>query len=284
MRAKRIFRQQFTGTVELLSKAMALDKAEKYPIYLNMSGDNYDQQEGEYAVFNIDKQKMSCTVKEGYNVLQHKDFVETVSQTLIGLNVPIKGKIVDFGNRIHCDILIDQEQEVNGEKFHFGFRISNSYDKSCSIKAELYGVRLACQNGMLLTTFGSVILKEHHNTTKDVEQLTISMIKNGCNVNEKLNAVISSAMAESFEWQLAEQVLEKIAINEKYKKAFKEIVDRDYPGKLNQLTKWDVYNVITNLASHDRALSSNAFNRFEKEAHNFLSKSKAQIERELEVV
>ena len=276
-------KQNFGNMAELMKNATLLDSAIKVPVACDLKEDVVDMPHwvevpDKFAVWNINEGKMASVVSKGYNVLLHEDLIKTVANTLTNLGLSIKGTVINKNNRVHANILIDKEVEMAGEKFMLGFRITNSYDKKTGIKGEFYGVRLACNNGMLLTNFGEVVLSESHNTTKDVDQLVVNLVKNSVKVSSQLKTVIEEAMATSMEWAMANIVLENLLKKKKYVELLQDHLAKEYAGQ-EHLTKWDVYNAITSIITHDRSISYCAAMKLEKNAQTLLEAKEPQLQK-----
>jgi hypothetical protein len=272
----RSMKQKFQNSVELLEQANKLDVAEPRTIQLikpnnSVFGQPYEPEMIDmqnYAVFNLNTEKVASYVSKGYKIFQHKDFVTTTISILNSLGISCKGEIFNLHNRCNINIYLDKEIDINGDKITMGFRLINSYDKSTGIVCQNFGLRQVCNNGMVLSKFGESSISLNHNTTKNIEQMIMKLIDKTAKQYKEFNQLISESMLDSVEWQTALNILEVMHFSKKKIKELSDIMMREY-GERN-LTRWEIYNSLTNLATHGERITPNLYEYLQNKAQKIL--------------
>ncbi len=277
---KRIYigniKKMFSGVQEFKALGMKLDRAELKPLHVETSPAELVLDEKHKAVWNIDKAELATVVSPAYKVFQHRDFVDTAVETISNLGLPVKGNVIDLGNKVYATIMIDKQVEIAGEKFWLGFRIANSYDKTSAIRGDFYAIRLACQNGMLVAHGEEIVLREKHTTKEDVEQLIMKMINNSAKISQEMNMLISEAMEQTFEGELLSKIYKALNLNEKWQEIITEQLHKDWGAK-PVYTKWEIYNAITSVATHNHTLGTTMFFLLENKASTSLTMPKQEV-------
>ena len=264
-------KHDFVGVEQLELRAIALDTASEKPVFVdNKEVPRYK------AIWNNDKNRLSCLASKEYKIFQHKEFIDAVAGTLKDLGLNVSGTIINKDERVIANILIDKEVLINKEKFTMGFRITNSFDKSSAIRGDFYAVRLKCMNGMLIGQFKGIALREIHTTKKDVEQLVMTMVNNATKIEPMLGIMISEAMETNVEGKLLSQIWEKLSINEKWQKELTTILEKDCGRKI-VYTKWEIYNAVTSLVSHHKTLGVTVGLWLEKKSEQLLKMHKEEL-------
>lgn len=208
------------------------------------------------AIWNTNTGKPVTVVSDRYNLVQHEMVVKAVADAIMNLNIPAEARVRDAHNRLFVDISFpDAKLYVQkGEEFFAGIRVVNSYDKTTGIVVAPRLVRLACLNGMVLELAYTKGYNIHH-TAKMAEdfQSTIElMLKDMVNSNDKLKALVNDCIGDSIEWALMDRILNSMAGAQKH-----FAVLRDMLLKIENPTRWDLYNAFTNYATHGEQLSPN---------------------------
>jgi hypothetical protein len=266
----------FEDSATLMRLATTLDNASLKPLHIEIQEGIFELDTIHKAVWNLNKGQLAALVSPAYNIFQHSEFIQTLVETFNSLNIPIKGNIVNLGNKVLGNILINKEYEISGDKFYLGFRITNSYDKTTCIKGEFYAVRLACQNGMLLANMGEIVLKEKHTTKRDVEQLIMKLIDNSARISPILNQLISESMESTIEGAMLNELWAKLGINKKWKEEIELELMKEY-GDKGIYTKWELYNSLTHLITHHHKIGTTAFLKLERKSADLLNTPMPEI-------
>ena len=236
------------------------------------------------GIYNMGTSLLTAVATKQYQIIQHNDVAQALVESLAGLNLEVKGLIKNYRDRVCFDLYFDDSKyDVNdGEKgIKLGIRVVNSYDKSNSFRLEMFAYRMICSNGMAI---GSAInsVKEvvvHTGEKKPLSLIkgtTEAFIKNVINSSEKLQRLVNLSMEDSVEWVLAEKIIKKLMPVKKHRE---EILARVEEGK--ELTRWDLYNAITNYTTHDEALKPSVVSAMEVKSRKVLTKDFVEFESEL---
>lgn len=231
------------------------------------------------GVYNNTKGQFATTVVPHYNLIQHKEYFDCFGNALKRLNIKFKATVKVSGQRAYVDFdFVDNKLKFDklNEEFTTGMRLGNSYDKSCGLVISPRYKRLACSNGMILTrTSKTVSIKHHSKIAQEINKLVESRLHKIINETEYLKSYVSASMKDSTEWITAcrifekmlkmvnqrEKVLEKLGIaivttkNEKTKKKELSYVLNDNTKKDKKITRWDMYNAITEHLTHGEQIT-----------------------------
>jgi len=251
---------------ELKNHAMRLDTAKEIaPLFTPEA----KRIEGFKAIWNTGKDKIATIVSDRYNLVQHKTVIDAVADAISNLNISANANVRDSGNKVFVDIEFDQAKLYidENEEFIGGIRIINSYDKSTGIIVAPRLLRLACMNGMVVDKgfVSGYQIKHTTKLTEDFEGIISSMIKDMINSNEKLKAMVNDCIGDSIEWELMDRILNSLSGGKKHFEALKEIL-----VKVENPTRWDLYNSFTSYATHDAQLRPAVEQRLQKIAQKVL--------------
>lgn len=256
---------------ELKLNAMGFDTAKSVPIYVTSRKLRDKSFQG---VWNIDKDKLSCIASKHYKIIQHRDLVTQVADALQRLNFNTKAKIRDSGNRIIVDLtFVDSKLNVKkGEEFYTGLRIINSYDKTTGVMILPHLVRLACDNGMVYNVgyVKSVNIRHNQKISETFYQITKKIINNMVESNDKFKELVEKSLIDSVEWEILDKIMEKLFQTEKHREQIQEIL---YRKNLHKISRWDLYNAVTNYVTHNEALSVGIDIALQTKAQKILVKS-----------
>jgi hypothetical protein len=212
-------------------------------------------------------------------------------------------KVTQVGNRAFADIdFPDNKVDLKevGEKFTSGIRLINSYDKSTGLFVIPRFTRLACSNGMVLTANEKTLSVKHHTKmVAEIEGFIERKINEIINMNDDLKGWVNGCMKDSIEWKICckiveklfkqikhrEEVLKRIGISVieiKDKKSNKKSVSyvwNDPQQKKNKITRWEIYNAVTQYLTHGEQVTPHIENLFQKQAEKLLVTPFAKLPR-----
>jgi hypothetical protein len=246
--------QKGSSIAELKNHALSFDKATKEEIFF---GSEMKKSEKFQMVVNSTTQKDVVAVSKDYNLLNHADVINAVSDALLNLNINGRCSSTSYGNKMFVDIQfpdIEFDMKV-GENFLGGMRIINSYDKTTGIMVLPQLTRVACSNGMVFSSawVDSINIRHTsklvHEFEKEVPRLIKSMV-DGC---DKFKAMVEKSMIDSVEWELLTKILPALVKQEKYREAIADRLRQDHPDG-SAYSRWELYNSVTFVCSHDQQL------------------------------
>jgi hypothetical protein len=254
---KNKFENGFNSLVDLKRQVMALDTAEEREILvLNKQDASTNPTERYKAIFNIEKNRISTISSRRYKIIQHKEVCNNVIDILLDLGITCRGKI----NEYHEGDVVSMELYFTDTKYHIkddskegvylGIKVSNGYNLWNAVTLQLFAYRLVCSNGMMLgKVVENVSVKRVHIGKIDLPQLIRGFIGRVVEHNHAIKELISDCLQATLEWKIAVELLEGLIKTEKYR----NILIAEL-GKLdrNKITKYDIYNLITRLASDNK--------------------------------
>jgi len=238
---------KFNSLVELQRFGMQLDPAVStemyYKDYLTKEIKELDTHKG---VYNIEQKRIASVVSNDYTIIQHRPIVESFTETLKAFNITAFGTIWNYGNRVYIDCAFGDREVSDGVKI--GVRLKNSYDKYTSFGLEAFGYRMACENGMFL---GKVLKEEltvnrMHVGEIDVSSTVATFLKALIEKEDKLKGYILSAMKDTIEFSLVEQLLHELPKKHRDSIIY-NIIDAIGTGAV---TRWQLYNTLTWYSTH----------------------------------
>lgn len=264
--------KKFEGIVQLQQAVMQLDEARQKEVFVGENNNPEFKADKYLAVYNIDKKRLSCIATNKYKILQHGDAFGAVVEELKTLNLPVNGFIRNKGDRVDIMVLFNSVMvEIGEDKLQVGVRFSNSYDLTRTFYGEFAGFRLACANQMFL---GKVIEnikmgRKHYESLQEVGELVRNFIKEATDNCDTLKEVINIAIEDTYEWELSKKIFEKMITIKKYRKQILVELE-EYHGR--QITRWDLYNIVTKIATHGEKVSNYAFDWLQNKAQEILVK------------
>lgn len=247
---------------ELKLASMGLDNAYSVEVASKTINDTWRTEDRYKAVINETTGKVACIAGKNYKIIQHRDAVESVLNALNNLNLPYTGHIMNGGNKVIVDIDFPKEQlklEKVGEEFMAGISIVNSYDRTTGLSILPRMKRLACMNGMTVNLFyHSFHVKHTYAMTADIAVAAQKVINQMANSNANFKQFVEDSIGDSIAFERTKLILNALIPVKKHRMKINEILAPD--AEKGYLTRWDLYNAITNYATHnDIAVSVNEF-------------------------
>jgi hypothetical protein len=231
-----------------------LDVASARPVFIGTDGGNYLPASDYKAVWNMSKNELGCIASDGYNIIQHREVVASLFEALNNLNLKFTHKLHSQGHRIFLDIDFP-ETKLNiqkGEEFICGLRIINSYDKTTGLMILPWMRRMICSNGMMATTLvAGFSIRHNQKMVESLSEIVEKALNSMINSSDKLKAVVNNCMADSIEWNLAKEIMQRLVGREKHVEAILEILKKSGVQSVN---RWQFYNALTNYATHGAQL------------------------------
>lgn len=231
--------------------------------------------EGYKAVVNLTTMKTAAVVSDQYELVQHEDVALSLIEAIEGLGIKAEAKVLSGGNKLIMDIVFPDAKlyVAQGEEFLGGIRIINSYDTTTGISFTPRLLRLACKNGMVVSTGISqgLSIRHHENRVKEMAGAVEALLKDMINNNHVLKAMVEDCISDSIEWSLLDNIIEGLISTKKHREAIKARLEG------TQGTRWDLYNAITNYCTHDEQLKPNIENTLQKKAEKVLHTPLTQL-------
>lgn len=301
MNKRAVFPVQSADSIALLSKE--LNTASEVPVFYSESMLKTDDFKG---IWNNEEKKLAQITSKHYQIVQHKDVARAMIEVLKEKNLNIQGTLGNFGNQMRLDIVFKGKTGVVKDNskggIQLGIRVLNSYNRSTSFRMEMFGYRLICQNGMALgkamnniseITFHMGAEKTFDYIKNKVERFIDRIIASSVLLQE----VINDSISETVEWKNTTKLLEKYLLHKKHRNKICELLGisvievydkakkkRNFTYVLDdkkntKMTKYDIYNAITDYASHNK-LGLSVENNIQEVAQKIL---KTKIENLIEV-
>jgi hypothetical protein len=244
------------------------------------------------GIFNITQGYLTKPVGEIYNLVTHKEFLDTFSETLERLNIKFEMNIRSMGNTVITDVeFIEKKLEFKtlNEEFITGIRIINSYDRAYAVTISPRLKRLACLNGMVLQRDESCFNVKHSaNLVKEIEKLVETKITDIINKYKDFQVLVEQNIKDSIEWNMVGNIIEKLFKQPKHIEEIlknlgitrletENVLDKKKPiityTRLlnnNKVTRWELYNAITKYLTHGELLSPYIENAMQIKAEKVL--------------
>lgn len=239
------------------------------------------------GIYNMQAERLATVASKGYRIIQHNDVLQSVIETLGGLNIDVMGVLKNRGNRFIADLVFKDEggliqDDASGVKL--GIRVMNSYDKTCSFRLEMFGYRVVCRNGMVLGQGVGVSNSVYHigkdKQLDEIKQVTEKFIHDVIKSSETLQRHINEAMADSVEWEACCRIVDMIGKNKKHRQ---ELINRLEELRGGKVTRWQIYNAVTHYVTHGESLMPTLEAYFEKKSKHILSTPLHQLEAKLPI-
>ena len=278
---------------EVKTATKNLDIASRVPIQI-VDGGVVKQVHDWVGIYNNSKGHLSTVVVPYYNLIQHKDYFDGFAEAMTRLGMNFTMSIKQQGDKAYADIdFPDRKIELKkvDEKFTSGLRLINSYDKSTGLYAMPRFMRLICSNGMIITEEERTIsIKHHSKLILEIQSFIETRLQELINMDDTLKRWVNESMVDSLEWKFCCRILEKLFIqpkhreeilkrlginmveiqNKKTKKITYDYVWNDVQQKKTKLTRWEIYNAITQYLTHGQFISPHIENLFSKHAEKLL--------------
>jgi len=285
-----ITKQECITVGEVQAATERLDTAQLVPIQWGKDNTPVTNFRG---IYNNAQKEMCNVVSDNYHVVQHKEYFDSIAESLDRLGIKFKMTMFQSGNKAFADIDFNNRNlkfDKLNEEFVTGFRVSNSYDKSTSLNFQVKLTRLACMNGMILSKFidGQFSIRHNQLLAKEIDKFVSIGINKIINGNAELQTWISDSMLDSTEWincaklcellferfKHREQILKRLGITcviVKDTKTGKKVVTYMNDTCTQKVTRWKLYNSITSYITQGSHITPLLEELMQKKAEQILT-------------
>jgi hypothetical protein len=232
------------------------------------------------GIWNITQDSLGCVATDGYNLIQHREVVLAVEQTVGNLNIPHDSTIRVDGHRIFYDINFKHEKlKVLGEEFTCGFRLINSYDKTTGLLILPRLERLVCLNGMVIKKLvPGYCIRHNQKIAENFQAIIEKALKQMINSDKKLQQMVEVCIGDSVEWQIVDTIMSNLIGRKNHIEGIMSKLEHT-----DRVTRWELYNAITNYATHGEQLKPNVENWLQNKAQRLLDRPLVMYSRKMEV-
>lgn len=265
-----------------MNSELNFDVAESRPVFTQTAGGTMLPLPQLQAVWNMTQDHLGCIASQEYKIIQHNAVVSSLFQAINNLNLKFSYDARQGNNTLFVDIKFPETRinVMKGEEFIGGLRIINSYNKTTGLMILPRLDRVVCSNGMVVSKFlDGYTIKHNQKIVEDFQRVIEKALNEMINASPKLRAIIEHCMEDSVEFQLAEKILYNLLKSERHTTAIYERLQKDRKDKL---TRWDIYNAITDYVSHGEQLKPTVEQAMQMKAQKLLSTPTAQLQ-ELEL-
>jgi hypothetical protein len=256
-----------------------LDVAESRKVLIpSTSGENLIEADNYQAVWNLSKNSLGCIASRDYKIINHREVVKSLFEAINGLNIKFDYNLRTQGHRIFLDVafpdtklLVKAKGLVKGEEFIGGIRLVNSYDKTTGLLILPRLCRVVCSNGMIMDNYiTGYSIRHNQKLVESFSELIEKALVNMVNSCDTLKAVINECIEDSTEWQYVKIILKNLI---HYKKHFLKILEnlKEKHSEGAKLTRWDIYNSVTQYCSHNTQLKPTIEALLQKKAQKLLA-------------
>lgn len=231
-----------------------LDEAKLIPIFWNENG-QFKEIEKKFAIQNTSTNKIPMTDLTRYEVINHADGFNQVLDAVADMNEKTFIRLEDRDDIAGLYILFPEIKANDGEDgMMMGVKFGNTYRQKLAFGGQLFTWRVRCLNGSTYSTlFDTFSIKTYHsvNSIKSMKDGIESFIKEMLANSSKLEDIIEAATEDVITFKNYEEIkntLQSVVKTEKAADQIKNLV----PLKTN---RWEIYNAITNYASHNDKVS-----------------------------
>jgi hypothetical protein len=268
---------KFASFKELGEIAGTLDSCRREPSWFKNTGTGtFEQDPKRRDIMNLDTGLRAAVVSDRYHEYQHRDVIQEIANSFNHAKIEGHGYVYDNGDRIMCAAFFDNITAIKDPTSDKGIKVGamfkNSYNKANSVTGSGYFMRIACLNQMY---FGNLIhelkFSERHTGSiiqelpKSIQEFTDNLL-----IRSKLVAKnIEIAATVNVSFKTREQRLQTLQTLVDHTKIGEKIDDQ---LKGLEVTKWDIYNAITAVTSHER-MGDTIKDKIERTSEKVLSAS-----------
>ena len=247
----------FKDFKELGTVADSLDVCSREASFFKNPNGNFENDPKRRDILNLNSGKRAAVVSDIYHEYQHKDVVTRVAEHMQKSQLSGHGKIYNYGDTMKLEILFDNIALINdpqgrGKGIAPGVIFRNSYNKANSVTGYGYFLRLICTNGMTMRQLIPELRFSERHTLSIIEKLptAIENFTVGLLSRSKLiETTIKIASEVKVPFSNREQRLQTIVALVEHNKVG-EMIEKNLTSL--EPTKWDIYNAITQVLSHER--------------------------------
>lgn len=248
---------KFSNMQELAAIADSLDMCRREESwYKDATTGQFVSDKKRRDIVNLTSGERAAVVSNQYHEYQHGDVISQVAASFSDAKIEGHGSVYSMGDRIMCATYFDNVTALKDPRSEKGIKIGamfrNSYNKQNSVTGAGYFMRMECLNQMYLgNLIGELKFSERH-TGSIVQALPESIAKFTDNLlmrSQLVSDSITIANGVKVPFNTREQRLQTMIAMVDHNKVGEMI-----EAKLTTLepTKWDIYNAITAVTTHER--------------------------------
>lgn len=185
--------------------------------------------------------------RKNSTVIQHADAFNPFIEILNKKGLDASGVVKNYGGHVIVESIF-KNVKLDEHGVSIGVRLSNNYANRSGrpiFRADGFGIRDVCDNGMILSGVVSTGVRQH-NRIAQIERLVTEFVEQALGSLDKIKLVIETADAEQFTDvdEAKEIIYGEIDARDKTKSIVGLLEDKDL------VTRYGVYNAITNYATH----------------------------------
>lgn len=240
-------RVQDMGRVEEVdfspSQVQQVPELEKYRMLVYSGG---------HRAVNADK-LIGVRKKVKYMVVQPQDAFMPLLEAIKSSGYRKVDAYVDETNGMRQFIAVATDQSIkadDGQKIKLGWLLKNSFDAKSSVFIGGFGLRILCTNQMTLRNLMGYMASRHVGENIRFDDKLSAFIESIDGSKDGVLRAIEKAMARKLDRETTRKLLESM----RYKPGFVEKAMGKLPAlseKGSEVSLWDVYNAVTDTASHD---------------------------------
>jgi len=242
---------------EARSVVRGLDGAEIVPLYKE-SGGEYSPLENIHGLRNTATGKVTMSVSGRYHPLTHEEGFMPVLDAIehAGIDRNMKMWVGDHRDSAELYILFPDlvfNEDRDGGTMMYGLRFMNRYDVKTSFKGQVFCWRLACANGSTHGELGELSISAYHveshiqNLEGEISGFITKMLSSVTYLDSIIDTAIESQI-EFPDYTSLAQTLGEVTGSARRGVAVADML----PLETN---RWQVYNAITEHASHAPKMS-----------------------------
>jgi hypothetical protein len=268
---------EFAELIETLPDAVAkkvhiessLPTEKVFDEYNDLTSEKEFWSQKHVAVVNQSTNQVARIAGSGYRILQHKHFFGKVLDMLNSTGITnISGYVnrINGGNSVAARIIFNDiliEEPSMGKNIKVGAEFLNSYDKEYAARGSAYNLRLSCTNQMILRNLIKEWVFSRAHVAQSEEQLLDivsdkqeQFLKTLLSSETKFKNAMNEAIYTNVEYTHPKQVevfMQKLLQTKKHGENIAEHVHKKaiQEGNHYNVSKWDIYNVMTDYTTHE---------------------------------
>lgn len=294
---KAIEKFEIENTASILNFGNRFDKAIEVPIFY---GENKKDTHDFKGIYNARTKELVQVASKHYTVIQHRDILEAIHDSLKARGLNVKGRLDNFGNSVRLDVVFPGVSVKDDTKkgISLGIRATNSYDRARSFKLEMFAFRMLCQNGMslgkALDNIKEVVFHFGNKTKEFVRDIVSKFIEKVVASSGDLQNLVQQSIKDKLDFRTTSKLLEKLIVFKKHrgkileklnistiekydKKKKKRSFEYVKEDKKESVTRWELYNAITNYTSHEDKLGQSTEDNIQNVAQEILSRDFSKL-------
>lgn len=253
----------------------SLPKCLEVPIsYLNHE---YDEVyiDGYKGLLNTTTNEIANIVSDQYVPLQHEEAYTNFFDAVEGIGLEVTGQFRVGENIANLEYVVPDAELIADDSdggIKIGGRVRNSYDSSTTFSASGFAFRVLCSNGMFLgaTDVNGTKFRAMHratpmeNSPDFIAKHVVALLDNTSQYQDVIDRARDFDISYDDEIQFRNVMTSYLPSA----RVAERIIDDQWNGELNT-TKWELYNDVTEYASHND-LSNSMYERIQNSAERIL--------------